>query len=275
MWGRDGLGSQLCRGLSLDRSLCTRNSWVSFMTHNKAHTAIKCDSQQSSPCNERCTLGIHVGLAKIGKRNFSNDNTIFGTSRLGCWYEPELWVTFEKGQSTIEPFLKLWLVTGSAVPRPMTTRTAVENRLFSMADIAVYCCIIVILHAGCDWNTASWRQGHLIVWKLSKQSCLSKFANLHTLLSLEAILLTLVHKKSRSKLLNELTWDVFRSPAPVAGTADFKAMDTDGSGKLDSADDPYLPYYPGELHKSKYRQFMPTLPQRSAMRSHAFGCICT
>ena len=37
-----------------------------------------------------------------------------------------------------------------------------------------------------------------------------------------------------------------RSPAPVQGTADFKAMDTNGDGTITAADDPYLPYYPGQ-----------------------------
>jgi hypothetical protein len=37
-----------------------------------------------------------------------------------------------------------------------------------------------------------------------------------------------------------------QSPAPVPGSADFKAMDTNGDGTITSADDPYLPYYPGD-----------------------------
>lgn len=32
------------------------------------------------------------------------------------------------------------------------------------------------------------------------------------------------------------------------GSADFKAMDTNGDGNLDSGDDPFMPYYPGEQH---------------------------
>jgi hypothetical protein len=32
----------------------------------------------------------------------------------------------------------------------------------------------------------------------------------------------------------------------VAGTVDFKAMDTNGDGTITGTDDPYLPYYPGQ-----------------------------
>lgn len=39
-----------------------------------------------------------------------------------------------------------------------------------------------------------------------------------------------------------------RAPAPVAGSENFKAMDTNADSKIDASDDPYLPYYPGADH---------------------------
>ena len=39
-----------------------------------------------------------------------------------------------------------------------------------------------------------------------------------------------------------------RAPAPVAGSENFKAMDTNADSKIDASDDPYLPYYPGANH---------------------------
>ena len=43
----------------------------------------------------------------------------------------------------------------------------------------------------------------------------------------------------------------FTSPSalvqlPAPGTPDFLAMDTNGNGRIDGRDDPYLPYYPGD-----------------------------
>ncbi|KAJ3385832.1 hypothetical protein HDU84_002014 [Entophlyctis sp. JEL0112] len=37
-------------------------------------------------------------------------------------------------------------------------------------------------------------------------------------------------------------------PLPTKGTADFTAMDTNGDGEIDSDDDPYTPYYPGNQY---------------------------
>ena len=38
------------------------------------------------------------------------------------------------------------------------------------------------------------------------------------------------------------------APALKNGSANFKALDTNGNGNVDGADDPYLPYYPGMWH---------------------------
>jgi hypothetical protein len=43
----------------------------------------------------------------------------------------------------------------------------------------------------------------------------------------------------------------FTSPSalvqfPAVGTEDFRLMDTNNNGRIDGADDPYLPYYPGD-----------------------------
>ena len=34
---------------------------------------------------------------------------------------------------------------------------------------------------------------------------------------------------------------------PAIGTEDFRLLDTNGDGKIDSKDDAYTPYYPGDM----------------------------